>query len=205
MTAAKISVPELSSVSPRFAAAVAKVKQVEDRLAELDARIASTQERLQGLPASDADALALLAASDMDAAATGGQAALIDEVNRLAGDRRTARRALDMAVLELRAARGEASTSICRDLLPEYRRRVDALARALLAAHEAHRDLEALTDALDALDIGWPGTLPPMQIRFLGDVARDGLLPGWIIEARARGLTSAELPAAWVRAWASRP
>jgi hypothetical protein len=205
-TTAKTAIPSLESVSPRFVEAVRKLARVEAHLASLDQRIAATRSALsEMLNNGDAAARALLDADDMGAAGTGGQAALIDEVNRLAGDRRTAMRALDLARLETRAARGEASGEVCKGLLPGYRAKVDRLARALLAAYAAHRDLEALTDDLDAAEIGWAGCLPPMQIPYFRDFARDGQFPLWLIEAREHGLTDVDLPADWVRAWGMRP
>lgn len=205
-TIEKVAVPSLAGASPRYAEAVAKVAKLEGRLASLDQRLDKTNSDLSELlNGGDAAARALLDSDDMAAVATGGAAGLIAERDRLAGDQATTLRAIDLARGEVRQARGEASAEICKGLLPAYRAHVDRLARALLAAYAAHRDLEALTDSLDEGGIGWAGFLPPAQVPYLRDVAHDDQFPAWLREVREHGLTTVELPDGWARAWGMRP
>jgi hypothetical protein len=203
MTIPKI---DLAASSPRFAAALRKERQLGLHLETIDGRIAAAHAGLAALSHSrDERAVEMLSATDLDAVASGGEAGLRDELGRLEGDRRTTLRAMDLARQETAQARGEASAKVCRELLPEYRARVDELARALLVAHRAHAEMDALTNELDRAGAGWTGQLRPMPIKFFREVGFSDPLPAWIREARLHRLTDVEFPENWVRLWNTPP
>lgn len=197
---------DLAEVSPRFAAALRKERQLGLHLETIDGRIAAAHAGLTALSHSrDERAVEMLSATDIDALPAGGEAELRDEISHLGCNRRTTLRAIDLARSETAAARGEASSKVCRELHPEYRARVDALARALIDAYEAHAAVAELTDELDRAGAGWTGLLHPMALKFFRQTGYSDELPAWLREARQHRLTDVEFPGVWVRAWNTPP
>lgn len=197
---------DLAAESPRFAAALEKERLLGLHLAKLDARIAAAQDGLRALSHSvDDRAEAMLAATDLDSVAAGGEAVLRDELAKLASDRQTTIRAQTMARSETGQAKGEVSVEVCRGLLPAYRARVDALAKALLACHAAHAAVDELTGELDRAGVQWTGQLRPVPIKFLRQIDRNDALPAWFLECRRYRLTDVEFPENWTRLWNKPP
>ncbi|MER9687143.1 hypothetical protein [Mesorhizobium sp. M0139] len=115
-----------------------------------------------------------------------GIRARLTEINSL---RRDTRAALDIATARLQQARHAASKAICDSVATEYRARVQALAEALVTAHEANASLAEITNALEAADVAWVGILPPAPARMLGAPHDRGNRVGiWLREAASAGL-----------------
>jgi hypothetical protein len=89
--------------------------------------------------------------------------------------------------------RSEISAGICRQLAPEYKARVHAVATALLKAHQAQLDLDALTNELNAKDVAWVGALEPMSPTLLGAPYDNGSpLAFWLKRAAEAGYLEAD-------------
>ncbi|MGO4619951.1 hypothetical protein AB4Z34_33495 [Ensifer sp. 2YAB10] len=126
-----------------------------------------------------------------------GVAALLGEVVDTTLEQRPARLAelrkhaadIEAAVeiLQRRLAerRGQASAAVRAAVKDEYRRRVAAVAEALLQVNAAHVALVDIVDQFDREDISWTA-LGPMQPNFLGD-ARDGHVHRYLKEAKDLG------------------
>jgi len=95
--------------------------------------------------------------------------------------------ALEVIRQRLAVARTAASREVCKQVRPEYGRRVAELCKTLEAVDAAHRAYMDLRDDLEAEDIAW-GSLTPMIPTFLGDVREaDRRITRYIKEAREAG------------------
>jgi len=97
----------------------------------------------------------------------------------------------------LSSARLEASREICAEIEPEYRRRVEALGLALIAAAQAHSQYQELADKLNASDVAW-STLRAMPFRPVNAADNQSRLRFWLREAIEYGfINAAAVPVAW--------
>ena len=182
--------------SADYASAAEKATELRASLTELEREEDSLRDRLRERPATPA-------ASNRKVAALLG-----DEVNEadpmadgihgrlaaIAGEKRDLRAAIQIAEQRQAAARLAASKEICEQLKPEHDAALAALARALVAAHAAHKAREDLRHRLQAADLSWTGLLSPDGARhLLGDVRdNQGALARFLRDRVREGLIQAD-------------
>lgn len=161
---------------------VPSLAEADDTYGALVARRGELNDKLRDATAAQREADAALAADSGSGVRAGVAELLGDEAE---GSRRAKAEALRKARQQvadiddaltivgqrLRDAHVAASRAACAKVRPEFSKRVKALAKALIAADEAHRALDDLFLALESEDIA-TGTLGQVRPYFLGG-ARD--------------------------------
>lgn len=179
-----VTVRSLAEADPTYAATAETVQRLKAAARKLDAEEARLHDTISRRPqeaAQSSRVSALLGDPVADEASDDARGRL----KAIAGERIDIRAALDVATQRLTTARFGASRTICAEVEPMYRTRVQALAGALLAAHSAHVELLALISELNANDVAWSG-LVPMQAEII--FGHDhGKLEGWLRQAKDAG------------------
>jgi len=172
-------------------------------LGEVDAEYHELEQKIVGLRNDQSATAREIAELEQDLrtrrapAMSSGVAALLGEVVDTTLEKRPARlvelrkhaadieAAVEILQRHLADRRGQASAAVRAAVKDEYRRRVAAVAEALLQANVAHLELVEIIDQLERGDVAWTA-LGPMQPNFLGD-ARDGHVHRYLKEARELG------------------
>ena len=192
----QVTVPTLSEVSTVYSALLDKKVEFGRLNASLEAEANVLREgMLNWRPKADHDRkvrIGSLLGDDITEIVD--QPTRLQEIEIQLGDIRTAKAELET---RLTAARTSASKTISDGLRGVYAERVAGVARGLIAAHNAHRELLELTNELGAKDVAWTGHLPPMQaFRILGDVRdNQSFVARYLAESASLGFIKAsEIP-----------
>lgn len=187
----------LESVSPRYAALVAK----RDALCADVQRLTAEATRLHRLVYAAKDAPAVgdrerrvadLAGRSVPASRQGDK----DRLAEITVDRDDAAEALRLVYLDLFDARAEASRLFCDTLQPQHRAIVRRMAKAAIEFHNAWWEQDALLDDLHRNGVAI-ASLRPEKPTWAGrhSTVRDGDLSIWLRElAKAGHITKDEIP-----------
>jgi hypothetical protein len=180
-------VRSLADANPVYAAAAETLARLKTKLVTLDAEENVLLNRIHAQPIKqefNARVAELLGDEPIpDDEAPDGARARLRAIN---AERADLRKAVDIATQRVQTARFAASKTICDQVTDEYRQRVQTLAAALIAAHNAHAGLLELVDHLNTQDVAWPGHLHPLQATGIFGHHSERLAI-WLRDAKAAG------------------
>jgi hypothetical protein len=164
-------IPRLEDADPNYKSLLQKIaelraerERVEREISEIHFLIANNP-RGPDSAAQEARVAALLADEDAPPPPPPPDRERLRELDQRSDD---LRRAIDQLELRERSARGDVSAKIVREHVRDrYAEVVDKMCRALIEAHKAHVEYDALRTELDAKEIQWVG-LGPMPLSFFG-------------------------------------
>jgi len=190
-----IHVPTLSDASPAYAALAARKAALHDTKNKLeraadDQRYALTTFRPDGGRGARVGALL-----GDDVTEFVDPASRLKEIEVEIADVVAAIREISSRMI---TERNSASISVTTLVRPAYGEKVAAVARSLIAAHIANRELCGIISDLNAADIAWTGYLAPMQATRVIGAPNDNqnALARYVQEAASLGFIDArEIPA----------
>ena len=156
----KPKIPSLMS-NRDYATAAELVQSLKSKLLDLDAEESRLHDKASvALSAEPRNAaVAKLLGDDAPDAHDGGIHARLTAISV---ERRDLRSALQIATQRLGTARMTASAPIVAEIGPEYRRRVKAVAHALIVAYKANVELGEMVDSMNMAGLAW-SELKPMN------------------------------------------
>ncbi|MFD1701718.1 hypothetical protein ACFSCV_01755 [Methylopila henanensis] len=182
--------PSLDEVSPEYAALHERRLDLDEKKRSLDLERSEIMFALDNEPPKPepTSRVAALLGDEITGVPTSGKRARLTEIGREIADVDAALRILDERIS---AARGGASKTLCDQVRPMIKDRLETFVAHLAAAVSAAREVERAYDELDRSGAAWVGRIAPMRAAWLAETRG----PQFAQQAFAAGLI-AEVPEA---------
>lgn len=195
--------PKLGTARGKLAKLQAERDRAEARIAEINGELASHSMRRADRVTVEAQRLLAGSGEESETSEASRMAALREESDRLREHRQVLDRAIELQRREIDELECRASQAVCRDLLPDYRQRVEAVARAMIDLGDAWLALLALREQLREAGVRETSYLHQTFACPTGDPHdATSRMAWWLQDAAGAGLIDPKMiPAEWRKAW----